>query len=303
MSALPAPDLRHSQNFLKSRQLVDQLLDQSSISAHDLVLEIGPGRGRVTQPLAQRCRQVLAVEKDPRLVQLLRDRLASTPNVTLVEADFLATRLPRQPYKVFANIPFDVTTEIVAKLTTAHRPPDDAYLVLQREAAARFTGQPRGTLWAALLAPDFAPTIVHHFRRTDFDPPPRVDVVMLRLRKRGPPLLAREARRTYRDLVTHCFAAWRPDLVETLTPLFGRARARSLLRAAGLALDVTPGALHPEQWLTLFDACTAHNRQPVLASLANAEARLRGQQRRLQKLHRTRPPPLVRRYSRLTTRR
>src|SRR5438874_12896804 len=99
-------ELRHSQNFLKGRRLVDRLLDRSSIAATDLVLEIGPGRGRITERLIQRCRHVLAIEQDPRLAWMLRERLPGTPNLTLVEADFLATRLPRQPYKVFANIPF-----------------------------------------------------------------------------------------------------------------------------------------------------------------------------------------------------
>lgn len=291
MSALPAADLRHSQNVLRSRQLVDLLLDRSCITTDDLVVEVGPGRGRITEPLVRRCRQVIAIEKDPRLVRLLRGRFASTPNLALVAGDFVNLRLPRRPYKVFANIPFDQTAAIVAKLTSSPRPPDDAYLVLQREAAARFTGQPRGTLWAALLAPRFELTIVHHFRRADFDPPPRVDVVMLRLRKRGPPLLGRDDRRPYRDLVTHCFAAWRPDLLQTLAALIGRARARSVLHAADLSLDVTPSALHPEQWLTLYNACRALHARPVLAVTTTAAARLRAQQRRLQKIHRTRQPP------------
>ena len=93
---------------------------------------------------------------------------------------------PRRPYKVFANIPFNATAAIVNRLTQACHPPEDSYLVVRAEAAERFTGQPRGTLISTLLKPWFEPTLVHRFDRTDFDPPPRVDAVMLRLQKRGP---------------------------------------------------------------------------------------------------------------------
>src|SRR5215510_1463281 len=78
---------------------------------------------------------------------------------------------------------------IVSRLTAASNPPRDAYLVVQREAAERFVGKPRPTLVAALLMPWFEASIVHRFRATDFAPAPRVDVVMLRLHKRGPPFV------------------------------------------------------------------------------------------------------------------
>src|SRR5204863_2117516 len=116
-----------------------------------------------------------------------------------------------------------------------------------------------------------------------FEPPPRVDVVMLRLRKRGPPLIGRDDHGLYRDLVTHCFAAWRPSLHTTLTALVGRARASQLLQAADLPPEATPSALRPEQWLALFGALPPFDRRAVLAGVLTAEAPLRRQQRSLSK--------------------
>jgi 23S rRNA (adenine-N6)-dimethyltransferase len=89
---------------------------------------------------------VVAIEKDPVLVPPLRHRFAGMPHVRIREADFLEVALPRAPYKVFANIPFNITTAIVTKLIGASCPPDDAYLVVQKEAAARFAGLPRESL-------------------------------------------------------------------------------------------------------------------------------------------------------------
>src|SRR6266540_2545984 len=203
-------DIRHSQNFLKDRRLVERLLGASSIRTEELVIDIGAGRGLITERLEALGAKVLAIERDPRLAASLRDRFGRSAGVTVCEADFLHLGLPVGPYKVFANIPFNLTAEIVAKLTTAANPPGDSYLAMQREAAERFSGEPRGTLQAMLLAPWFDASTVHNFRRTDFDPMPLVDVVMLRLRKRGPPLVCPSNAQLYRDFLTYCFTCWQP---------------------------------------------------------------------------------------------
>jgi len=74
---------------------------------------------------------------------------------------FLDYRLPRKPYKVFANIPFNITTAIVIRLTMAQYPPEDAYLAMQKEAAEKFLGKPHESLYAVLLKPWFEVEMVH----------------------------------------------------------------------------------------------------------------------------------------------
>jgi 23S rRNA (adenine-N6)-dimethyltransferase len=300
MSRIEPVDIRHSQNFLTSRRLVDALLDRSTIGVDDLVVEIGAGRGIITERLVCRSRRVIAFEKDPTLAARLGRRFGGTPNVDIRRADFLAAPLPRVPYKVFANIPFSATTEIITRLTAADCPPDDAYLVVQAEAAARFSGCPRESLVSVLLKPWFEPSIVHRFRRSDFAPAPRVDVVMLRLRKRGPPLVGHPDAQLFRDLVVHGFVARGPSLGRTLERLFGRRRARQLEQHVGLARAATPSGVSFERWLDLFHALDAADRARVAQRLAGAEWRLRRLHDGLPKLHRTRlartrrPPPSCR---------
>src|SRR5581483_2203499 len=117
------------------------------------------------------------------------------------------------------NVPFNITAEIVRRLTRAPRPPDDAYLAVQREAAEKFLGQPRESLCAVLLKPWFEPSLVYRFTRRDFIPAPQVEVVMLRLRKRGPPLLKPCEARLFRDFVIYLFTAWKPSLRAALSDL------------------------------------------------------------------------------------
>src|SRR5439155_1640198 len=149
--------------------------------------------GILPDALARRAGRVIAVEKDPALVTRLKARFHDRPNVEIRHADILAHPLPRAAYVVFASPPFDATSAIVRKLTSAAAPPRDAYLVLQREAADRYLGRPRQTLAGLLIAPWFSVRIIHRFARSDFVPSAAVDVVVVSMRTRGP--LPRDAAR------------------------------------------------------------------------------------------------------------
>jgi 23S rRNA (adenine-N6)-dimethyltransferase len=278
----------YAQHFLKDSCLIASLLDRSTIGPDDVVYEIGPGRGIITEQLALRCKQVVAIEKDPRLATLLRRQFAGRPHVTIHEGDFLHYCLPRTPYKVFANIPFNITKAIVTRLTTPDNPPEDAYLVMQKEAAQMFLGTPHEALYTVLMKPWFEGEIVHHFQRRNFVPEPRVDVVLLRLRKRGPPLVSRTDRQCYRDFVVYSFTTWRPTLDSILKDIFTRHQRKQLSRELGIDLAATPTALSFEQWLDMFAYFKNIGNEQARQVIAGSEERLLQQQKKLQKIHRTR---------------
>lgn len=294
--------LHHSQNFLTDPALIDRLLDASTIGPGDLVFEIGPGRGVITERLLRRCRRVIAVEKDPSLARRLRERFAGCPRLELRQGDALCAPLPREPYKVFASIPFASTAAIIRRLCGAALPPQDEYLVVQREAAERFCGRPRTMLPALLLAPWFEAQIVHAFRRSDFTPRPGVEVVLLRLAKRGPPLLPASRARLYRDFVCAVFTARQPSLNETLRRIGGDRWARRTCFAAGIPQQARPGSVAPAGWLCLFEQFRLGAGPTACERVCGAEARLQRQQERLPKWHRSRvhasgpgPPCQIRR--------
>lgn len=280
--------LAFSQNFLTDRRLVDRLLDAAGIGPGDTVYDIGAGSGIITERLARRCRRVVAIEQDERLAALLCRRFGRLPSITVRHADALHVPLPCTPYKVFANIPFTITTAIVSGLITAPNPPDDCHLVMQREAAARFAGTPWESLYAVLMKPWFEPSVTHYFRRADFAPPPNVEVVMLRLRKRGPPLVDRAGARLYRDVVTYCFTAWQPSLRHTLRGIFTARQLRRVESALALDPRATPAEVSFEQWLQLFHEFKRVATPEMRAVVAGAAQRLRRQQEGLRKDRQTR---------------
>jgi 23S rRNA (adenine-N6)-dimethyltransferase len=292
MSSLPSsslrPSVRYSQNFLHDPHLVASLLDRFGLEPESLVYEIGPGSGIITEQLALRYRRVVAIEKDPRLAGLLRRMFADMPNVTICQADFLCCALPRERYQVVANIPFNVTSAIVTKLTAAEHPPEDAYLAMQREAADMFLGKPRESLRSILLKPWFEMEIVHHFRRTDFAPAPRVDVVMVRQRKRGPPLVRCADRQAFRDFVTYLFTAWQPTVEQSLRRMCSPPQLNALQRELHCSLDVPPSSLTLEDWLELFKSFQTAANERLRAAIRGSEQRLIRRQSTLQKIHRTR---------------
>ncbi len=280
--------LRYSQNFLRDPRLVQQLLDLSSLTSDDVVYEVGPGKGILTDGLSQRCRRVVAIELDDTLAERLRQRYASQPHVTIQTGDFLERSLPSRPYKVFANIPFARTHDIVTKLTSAACPPDDAYLIMQREAAEKFCGLPRGYLYAALLKPWFTVDIMYHFRRSDFAPAPSVEVVMLRIRKRGPPLIAPSERQRFRDFIVYGFVAPQPTLERILHPLLPYRQRRDIMRALAIAPGATPSTVTFSQWLQLYQRFADVGSDQAYALVSGSERRLRQRQAQLRKSHRTR---------------
>ncbi len=237
-----------AQNFLKSSSLVRRLLADSTIGPSDAVIDIGAGRGIIAAELASIARKVIAVEKDPALADILRDRFHTRSNVNIVETDFLEYRLPDGDYKIFANISYNLTSEIMRKILDASSAPSDAYLILQKEAAEKFSGCPAETRFSILAKPRFLFRILRKLRRTDFEPVPRVDSVMLHIQKRSPPLVPPADEALFRKLVCFGFAGCNRSLGRTFEPIFSYRQWKILIEriavpALGYALTGHFGAV------------------------------------------------------------
>ena len=191
-----------SQNFLRGRALVKSLIRASGISWKDSVLEIGAGSGIITEDLLSVSRKVIAVEIDKDLFALLSGRLGNNNALELVHGDFLDFELPKEPYKIFSNIPFSITGEIIKKLLLSDNPPDSCNLIVQKEAAEKFmVNQRKNSMLSILFYPWFEIKVSHIFKRTDFHPIPSVDLCLLQIVKRSTPLVPNDYLSKYRDFV------------------------------------------------------------------------------------------------------
>lgn len=283
--------LQYSQNFLKSPLLVKKLVEQSSIDRTDIVYEIGPGKGIITQELAKKSTKVIAIEKDRGLWTRLREKFLNNPNIEIRLGDFLKERLPeKERYKVFSNIPFSITAEIIAKLTSAANPPKDTYLIIQEESARKFSGSPYGKerLYSLLLQPRFELRILHHFRRTDFYPVPKVNIVLLQIKKRNNPLVQGDKKQLYRDFIVYGFSQWKLNIKKALEKIFTYKQFSRLARDLKFEKSATPSDLSFQQWLGLFNYFVIGVEESKKELVYGSENLLKHQQSRLQKIHRTR---------------
>jgi len=183
--AVYTQDLKVSQNFLTQRRLLQRIVGCSSITKADTVIEIGTGKGHLTEALAEKCGLLYSVELDRKLYEYSREKLSDKKNIRLICGDFLKYPLPRQgKYKVFANIPYNITTQIVVKLTKAYNPPAEMWLVMEKGAAKRFMGSPYDNNMSAWLKLKWNMKIVYYFRQDDFHPKPKIDSVLLYFRRK-----------------------------------------------------------------------------------------------------------------------
>jgi 23S rRNA (adenine-N6)-dimethyltransferase len=182
---------RLGQNFLRT-DLADVLVDEAGVTAGDLVVEFGAGRGAVTFALARRGARVVALEKDPvwadRLQRELRRRRLST--VSVLCRDALEYRLPRQPFLALGSLPFGATTALLRHLL------DDpgsglrrADLVVQWEVARKRAAVPPTTMLSTTWAPWWDFSVGRRLPAVAFRPVPAVDAAVLRITRRSPPLL------------------------------------------------------------------------------------------------------------------
>jgi 23S rRNA (adenine-N6)-dimethyltransferase len=242
-----------SQNFLKSANLVRSLIHASSIGPGDTVLDIGAGGGIITAELARIARKVIAIEKDPSYAMQLREQYQTDRNVVIVEKDFMQYHICDQEFKIFANIPYNITSDILRKLLYTAPMPKEAYLILQKKAAAKFAGTPIENQFSVLAKPRFSFQIVRQLRRTDFDPVPSVDSVLLCIKKRSPPLIGEGDFDSYRRFIQYGFGKWRKNLKCIFKSVFTYAQWKHLSHELGFALNATPTDLTFEQWLGLFN--------------------------------------------------
>lgn len=248
MSHYKAMPVWASQNFLTSSFTVNKILSLSSICRTDHVIEIGAGKGHITDKLIKKSGRVTAVEIDRRLYEKLTAKFKGTANLRLVCADFLNWSLPAAPYKVFANIPFNKTTDIIRKLTGSGNPPEEAWLVIEKGAAKRLMGKPKESVLSLGIKPFFDCEVNYYFRREDFHPAPSVDAVLFHLKRKSMPDLSLQERGPFHRFVANCLS--KPN---GITAFLTKKQISTALKKAGLSGAIPrPGDMLYVQWLCLF---------------------------------------------------
>ena len=195
---------KFGQNFLIDDHVITKIINAAEITKDDLVLEIGPGIGTMTQYLAESARKVIAVEIDKNLIPILGETLAEYDNVTVINEDILKLDINRlveeenagKPIKVVANLPYYITTPIIMGLFESHVPLQSITVMVQKEVADRMQVGPGSKDYGALsLAVQYyaKPYIAANVPPNCFIPRPGVGSAVIRLtRYEDPPVTVKD---------------------------------------------------------------------------------------------------------------
>jgi len=185
-SALPKKGL--GQCFLTSEKTFEEIIKAADLKPNDIILEIGPGIGNLTLRLAERVREVIAVEKDPKMCEILKDVLEpqKIKNVEIIQEDILrldAKRYPLGNYKIVANLPYYLTSPVIRKFLELDNPPELMVLMIQKEVAQRIcTKVPDMNLLAVSVQFYSTPKIISYISKKSFWPSPKVDSAIILLK-------------------------------------------------------------------------------------------------------------------------
>ncbi len=258
---LPGPRKRFGQHFLSDTRVLDSIADALGDVSDRTVVEIGPGRGALTDRLAARAKRLVAIEVDRDLVQYLRARYADRPHVEIVEGDVLNTNLAQLaggPYVLAGNVPYYITTPIIFHALELPRPEAAVYLV-QKEVADRMAAPPGDKTYGALSVNLQAVVNVEFIRKVapgSFNPPPAVDSAVVRVTPRGASVIEPELEAKFRSFVLAAFGLRRKQLVRvvrTVASLDAEA-AQAIVASCGLNPEARPETLSPAEFALLVRA-------------------------------------------------
>lgn len=259
------------QNFLTSRDVLEQIAQAAEIDGG--VLEIGPGFGVLTQALAENAEKVVAIEIDERLLSVLQYTLADFDNVKIVHGDVMKLNLAEliesefdgEKISVAANLPYYITTPIIAKLLEEKLPLKNIIVMVQKEVAERLCAREGSKDYGSVTVMCryyTEPEIVTRVPASLFVPPPKVDSAVLRLRVLDNPSVSVKDEKAFFKVVKAAFAQRRKTLLNCLCGAFPipKEEMSELLKGAGVEPARRGETLSLEEFANISDAIIRRER-------------------------------------------
>ena len=254
------PKKRLGQNFLIDKRVLERILEAADLSPHDTVVEIGPGLGILTKALAEKAKKVIAIEKDPRMVEILRKTTEDLPNIEIVQGDILGivlNQVKHRPtsYKLISNLPYYITSPVIRKFLEARPQPKLMVLMVQKEVAQRVCAKPPDMSLLAVAVQFYGkPSTVSYVKKDCFWPQPKVDSAILKIT----PIAAdinTDARRFFK-VVKAGFKQPRKQLLNNFVKGLGlkREAVGKWLKSNAVLPDQRAESLALQDWINLANA-------------------------------------------------
>lgn len=250
----------YGQHFLMDETILEDMIDEAGVSAGDVVLEVGPGIGNLTERLLQHKAEVLSIEKDPQFLPVLTALAQEHENLSYEVTDILhvnfSERLKGLPYKVIANIPYYITGKIVQLFMHAPHKPKSLTLLMQKEVAYNIAAKPGEMNLVAISVQLYADArVVCVVPAHKFHPAPKVDSAVIHITLRDKPKYKVKDETKLFRILRACFSGKRKQLHNTLTNnlLLDKVVVADVLAKLKIDPAIRPQQLAIEQWIALCD--------------------------------------------------
>lgn len=258
---LPGTRKSLGQHWLRDGDCLEAMVQAADIGPADTVLEIGPGPGTLTEKLVAVAREVIAVELDEKLAQELAVRVPAD-NLRIVQSDILQFDLTQLPtgYKVVANIPYYLTSNLIRTLSTSTNPPERAAILIQKEVAERVAAQPGSMSLLSVTAQFYWQVSLGRVVEAElFTPPPKVDSQILQLQHRATPLFDDIAPKDLFRIARAGFAERRKTLLNSLSSglHLDKQVVKDTLQQANIDENRRAQTLSLDDWHRLAQTLTA----------------------------------------------
>ena len=213
------------QHFLIDRNILNKIIQTAQINEKDIVLEVGPGLGEMTVELAKKAKKVIAVEIDPKLLEVLKKKVMDYPNVEVVKGDILKLNFDKLLHqekglvKVVANLPYQISTPLLFRFIESRHLFFTLTLMLQKEVAERMVASPGGKDYGPLsifvqLASNIS--ISFFIKSIAFFPPPKVESAVIHITWKEKPIVEIKDEEWFKKIVKGCFGYRRKTLTNAL---------------------------------------------------------------------------------------
>ncbi|MBU1255730.1 ribosomal RNA small subunit methyltransferase A [Patescibacteria group bacterium] len=249
-------------NFLINPRVLQKIIETADLK-NDIVLEVGPGLGTLTQELAKKAKKVIAVEKDKQMNEVLKETLKDFDNIEIVEGDILKilkqkpSILKNSKYKVVANIPYYLTSPLIRMLLESDNPPEEIVLMIQKEVAQRITAQPPKMNLLAISVQFYAqPKTISYISKASFWPEPKVDSAIIRITPHPSVILRakpEESHQRFFKIVKAGFSSPRKQLANNLSEKLkiDKEKIKTALAECELNPQARAESLNVEDWKKL----------------------------------------------------
>jgi len=246
------------QNFLINPRVLQKIIETADLK-NDIILEVGPGLGTLTQELAKKAKKVIAVEKDKQMNEVLKETLKDFKNVEIIEGDILKilkqkpSILKNSKYKVVANIPYYLTSPLIRMLLESDNPPEEIVLMIQKEVAQRITVQPPKMNLLAVSVQFYANVkTISYVSKASFWPEPKVDSAIIKIKNIGK--IREIDQERFFKIVKAGFSSPRKQLANNLSEKLkiDKREIKSALTECGLSPQARAESLRIEDWILLI---------------------------------------------------